>query len=138
MWWWAYPEIKSLLYAEQSINTVCVSLMSDVSMGGEPRGGKLLKTKPELESQTAVRQMFFKLSDTLTLCLNSHCLSGLTRSAEILSHCLTVSGHKKRMDVKRRRVYTRNMQHKGHKKTVIVDVTSCIHVCLFGFVRWGI
>ena len=101
VWWWAYPGIKCCM---QSINTVCVSLMSDVSMGGEPQGGKLLKMKPELESQTAVRQMFFKLSDSLTLCLNFHRLSSLTPECWnplTLFNCEWTQNN--RMDVKKRK-----------------------------------
>lgn len=136
-WWWAYPEINHCCM--QSINTVCVSLMSDVSMGGEPQGSKLLKMKPELESETAVRQMFFKLSDSSTLCLNIHRPSSLTPECWnplTLFNCEWTL--KNRMDVKkkrrrRRRVCTRNMQHKGLRKSIIVYVTRCMHMCLCGF-----
>ena len=126
VWWWAYPGIKCCM---QSINTVCVSLMSDVSMGGEPQGGKLLKMKPELESQTAVRQMFFKLSDSLTLYLNFHRLSSLTPECWnplTLFNCEWTQNN--RMDVKKRK--KERKKRKGMHQKHAAQRTREKHYCL--------
>lgn len=124
-WWWAYPETNHCCM--QSINTVCVSLMSDVSMGGEPQGSKLLKMKPELESETAVRQMFFKLSDSSTLCLNIHRPSSLTPECWnplTLFNCEWTLEN--RMDVKKKKKKKKKGLHQKHAAQRTQEKHNCL------------